>query len=68
MATEILVRTLDSLGYMIWDAKAWNVDTSVLFAWTLVVILVSILLDALILLLFGRSGVRLGIERRKIRG
>ena len=68
VATEILVRTPDSLGYMIWDAKAWNVDTSALFAWTLVVILVSILLDALILLLFGRSGVRSGIERRKFHG
>ena len=68
VATEILVRTPDSLGYMIWDAKAWNVDTSALFAWTLVVILVSILLDALILLLFGRSGVRPEIERRKMRG
>ena len=68
VATEILVRTPDSLGYMIWDAKAWNVDTSRLFAWTLVVILVSILLDALIVLLFGRSGVRAGLERRKIRG
>ena len=68
VATEILVRTPDSLGYMIWDAKAWNVDTSALFAWTLVVILVSILLDALIVFLFGRSGVRPSLERRKIRG
>ena len=68
VATEILVRTPDSLGYMIWDAKAWNVDTSALFAWTLVVILVSILLDALIVLLFGRSGVRQGPERRSVRG
>ena len=68
VATEILVRTPDSLGYMIWDAKAWNVDTSVLFAWTLVVILVSILLDALIVLLFGRGDVLQGLERRKNRG
>ena len=53
IATEILVRTPASLGYMIWDAKAWNVDTSKLFAWTLVVILVSILLDGLIRFAFG---------------
>ena len=64
IATEILVRTPGSLGYMIWDAKAWNVDTSALFAWTLVVILVSILLDALIVLLFGRKKPTKALGRR----
>lgn len=54
IATEILVRSPASLGYMIWDAKAWNVDTSKLFAWTLVVILVSILFDLLIRFSFGK--------------
>ncbi len=62
IATEILVRTPASLGYMIWDAKAWNVDTSKLFAWTLVVILVSILLDGVICLLIGKRAKR--TERR----
>ena len=63
VATEILVHTPDSLGYMIWDAKAWNVNTSMLFAWTLVVIIVSILLDALIVFAFAKKSAGTGKER-----
>ena len=55
VAAEILVHSPDTLGYWIWDAKAWNVDTSFLFAWTLVVILFSILFDYLLHLLFGKN-------------
>ena len=65
IATEILVRSPGTLGYMIWDAKAWNVDTSKLFAWTLVVILVSILFDAAVRLSFGKRKPK---ERRENRG
>ena len=68
IATEILVHTPDSLGYMIWDAKAWNPDTSLLFAWTLVVIFVSILLDALIVFAFGKKRAGIRKERRGDRG
>lgn len=63
VAAEILVHSPDTLGYWIWDAKAWNVDTSFLFAWTLVVILFSILFDLLIRTLFGMKK-----ERRDPRG
>lgn len=55
VAAEILVHSPETLGYWIWDAKAWNVDTSFLFAWTLVVILLSILFDYLLRLLFGKK-------------
>ena len=55
IAAEILVRSPETLGYWIWDAKAWNTDTSFLFAWTLVVILFSILFDALVFLLFRKN-------------
>ena len=54
VAAEILVRSPETLGYWIWDAKAWNTDTSFLFAWTLVVILFSILFDGLLYLAFRR--------------
>ena len=63
VAAEILVHSPDTLGYWIWDAKAWNVDTSFLFAWTLVVILFSILFDLLLRTLFGKKK-----ERRGSRG
>ena len=53
---------------MIWDAKAWNVDTSALFAWTLVVIFISILLDALIHFAFGKKKTGTGKERSVDRG
>ena len=56
IAAEILVRSPETLGYWIWDAKAWNVDTSFLFAWTLVVILFSILFDFLLRVLFRKKG------------
>ena len=63
VASEILVHSPDTLGYWIWDAKAWNVDTSFLFAWTLVVILFSILFDFFLRTLFGKRK-----ERRGSRG
>lgn len=66
IATEILVRSPSSLGYMIWDAKAWNVDTPKLFAWTLVVILVSIFFDFLIRFSFVKR--KKPKERRENRG
>ncbi len=55
VATEILVRSPGSIGYRIWDARDWNNNTSNLFAWTLVVIFISILFDGLIVLLFKRK-------------
>ena len=55
IAAEILVRSPETLGYWIWDAKAWNVDTSFLFAWTLVVVLFSILFDFLLRVAFRKN-------------
>jgi len=63
VATEILVHTPSSIGYHIWDARAWSIDTSMLFAWTLVVIVISILLDALVSLLFKRKPASVFLER-----
>lgn len=65
IAAEILVRTPESIGYRIWDARAWNVDTAALFAWTLVVVFISILFDGLIVLLFGKKSFSPVHERSK---
>ena len=63
IATEILVRSDKTIGYFIWDAKAWNIDTSALFAWTFVAIVISLIFDLLLTflldLLSGRK------ERRR---
>ncbi len=56
IATEILVKSNDTIGYYIWDAKAWSIDTAALFAWTVAVILFSLLFDTVIGLLFSRIG------------
>lgn len=54
IATEILVKSTDTIGYYIWDAKAWSIDTAALFAWTAAVIIISLLFDSLVGLIFGR--------------
>ncbi len=54
IATEILVKSTDTIGYYIWDAKAWSIDTAALFAWTIAVIIFSLLFDTVIGLIFGR--------------
>lgn len=45
IATEILVRSDATIGYYIWDAKAWNIDTAALFAWTVVALVISLVFD-----------------------
>ena len=45
IATEILVRSDRTIGYYIWDAKAWNIDPAALFAWTVVAIVISLIFD-----------------------
>ena len=52
IATEILVKSSETIGYYIWDAKAWSIDTSALFAWTVAIF--SLLIDSLVGLLFHR--------------
>lgn len=51
IAAEIIVKTKDSIGYAIWDAKSWNIDSTLLFAWTLAVIFISLLFEYLFRLL-----------------
>ena len=47
LAAEIIVHTEVSLGYEIWNAKAWEQNAAALFAWTLAVVLVSLLFEGL---------------------
>ena len=42
IAAEIIVKTEDSLGEGIWNAKSWEVNYDELFAWTVAVIAVSL--------------------------
>ena len=53
IATEILVRSERTIGYHIWDAKAWNIDTAALFAWTIVALIISLVFDLLLGYLLG---------------
>ncbi len=55
VATEILVRSNETIGFFIWDAKAWNMDTAMLFAWTVIVIIISLLFDLLLSILFRKK-------------
>ena len=58
IATEVLVKSNETIGYYIWDAKAWSIDTAALFAWTVAVILFSLIFDTVIGLLFSRIGAK----------
>ncbi|MBQ2735366.1 MAG: ABC transporter permease subunit [Clostridia bacterium] len=60
IAAEIIVRPLGSIGLMIGDAKYYLMAED-MFAWTLVVILLSLIIESLFSFLLGR----LGGERRK---
>lgn len=53
ISAEILVHTVHSVGEMIYDAK-YNLDTPRVFAWTLIVITLSIVLERLTKFLVGR--------------
>lgn len=53
ISAEILVHTVHSVGEMIYDAK-YNLDTARVFAWTLIVITLSIFLEKLTKFLVGR--------------
>ncbi len=67
VATEILVKSSDTIGYYIWDAKAWSIDTPRLFAWTVAVIVLSLLFDTAIGLVFSHFGAgknRSGMEKQ----
>ncbi len=55
LAAEIIVHTEVSLGYEIWNAKAWEQNSAVLFAWTLAVICVSLCLETAFRLLSRRK-------------
>ena len=55
LAAEIIVHTEDSLGYEIWNAKAWEQNADALFAWTLAVVLVSFGFESLFRLI-ARKG------------
>ncbi len=45
IAAEIIVKTNNSIGYAIWDAKDWSSDTPALYAWTLVVMAISLVCE-----------------------
>lgn len=60
IAAEIIVRPLGSIGLMIGDAKYYLMAED-MFAWTLVVILLSLVIESLFSFLFRK----LGGERRK---
>ena len=57
LAAEIIVHTEKSLGYEIWNAKAWEMSSTALFAWTIAVICVSLCLEGAFRLL-ARKGVK----------
>ena len=57
VSAEILVHTVDSVGEMIYESK-YNLDTARVFAWTLIVIVLSISLEKLTKFLVKRYNKR----------
>ncbi len=55
IAAEIIARPRNSIGTMIGDAKQY-LETDAMFAWTLTVILFSLLIESLVTLLLRRLG------------
>ena len=53
VATEIIAYTTNSIGQLINDGK-YNLDTPTVFAWTLIVIIFSVIFEALTKILFRR--------------
>ncbi len=47
IAAEVIVRVKGTVGYAIWEAKSWDINSSNLFAWTIAVIIISLVLEYL---------------------
>lgn len=54
IAAEVIARPLSSIGGALQNAKV-SLDTEALFAWTLVVVLISMALERLLLVAFGKG-------------
>ncbi len=54
IAAEVLLQPLISIGKQIFESK-YMLETSDLFAWTAVVIILSVLMELLLVLIFGRA-------------
>lgn len=48
IAAEVIALTADTLGYAVYMAKSWNMDTVDLFAWTFAIILINLLLEGVL--------------------
>ncbi len=59
VAAEMIVITRDTVGYGIWDARNWDANYEAVFAWTIIIVTVSILFEQLAkrLLTPGKRGV-----------
>ncbi len=47
IAAEVITRVQGTIGYEIYDARSWSIDSANLFAWTLAVILISLAFEYL---------------------
>jgi NitT/TauT family transport system permease protein len=62
IAAEVLCTPKESIGKMVYDSKVY-LETSELFAWTAVVILLSLMLEKLLKFLLERRGPRASGEK-----
>ena len=53
VAAEVLAMPIRSIGYNLYRSKI-NIETADLFAWTAVVIILSVILEKLIVFLLGK--------------
>ena len=42
VAAEVIALSANSVGYAIWEAKSWYMDYETVFAWTLVIVFISL--------------------------
>lgn len=55
VAAEVIALSANSVGYAIWEAKGYYMDYETVFAWTLVIILISIAFESTVKRLLSRK-------------
>lgn len=63
IAAEVLLQPLVSVGKQIFESK-YMLETTELFAWTVVVVVLSVLIELMLVAIFGRAARRYSLDTR----
>lgn len=64
VAAEMIVLAKNSIGKEIYNTKLYSMDEATVFAWTIVVIVLSVILEKLVIYLFIKAGEKMKLLRR----